>query len=152
MTAPVVMQTGPSEKIAMTAPVVMQAGPSEKIAMTAPVVMQTGEGSTEAAADNKRTMCFIMPSQYKSVTDLPEPKDPRVRLYEVPERTFAAIRFRGRMTAAEAKSKEAQLRTVADGDGLKLSPDPKAVQYCAYNPPWCLPWFCTNDILIPVLE
>ncbi|EFJ51339.1 hypothetical protein VOLCADRAFT_57321 [Volvox carteri f. nagariensis] len=150
-----------SAQVAMTAPVVMQTGategPSEKIAMTAPVVMQTGTteaaGASEGpAGGNKRVMSFIMPSQYKSVVDLPAPKDPRVRLFEVPERTFAAIRFHGRMTQAVAKVKEQELRAAAAKADVKLSDEPHAVQYCAYNPPWCLPWFATNDILIPVAE
>ncbi|GLC41309.1 hypothetical protein PLESTB_001076900 [Pleodorina starrii] len=163
MTAPVVMQTGASSdegaEAAKSAPSSEAAatGPAEKIAMTAPVVMQTGASADAAGAGGsgcggKRSMCFIMPSQYKSVADLPAPKDPRVRLYEVPERTFAAIRFRGRMNPAANKAKEAELRAAAAKAGVKLSADPHAVQYCAYNPPWCLPWLATNDILIPALE
>ncbi|GIL81722.1 hypothetical protein Vretimale_1358 [Volvox reticuliferus] len=143
---------GGSEKVAMTAPVVVQTtrtgGPSsEKIAMTAPVVMQgSGDGN------NKHVMYFIMPSKYKGVADLPVPKDSRVRLFEVPERTFAVIRFNGRMNSALATTKEQELRTAATKEGVKLSDDPHAVQYCSYNPPWCLPWLATNDIMIPVVE
>ncbi|GLI61213.1 hypothetical protein VaNZ11_003480 [Volvox africanus] len=153
---------GGSEKVDMTAPVVVQTTPpggasSEKIAMTAPVVMQAGTGAGAAAdgnsdGGNKHVMNFIMPSKYKSIADLPVPKDSRVRLFEVPERTFAVIRFNGRMNAALAKTKEQELRTAAAEEGVKLSDNPHAVQYCSYNPPWCLPWLATNDIMIPVIE
>ncbi|KXZ49458.1 hypothetical protein GPECTOR_21g684 [Gonium pectorale] len=156
---------GASEKVAMTAPVVMQTGAAEKIAMTAPVVMHTSPADASAgaatdtasaadttAASGKRVMAFIMPSKYKTVDELPTPKDERVKLTEVPERTFAALRFRGVMTRDVVDARTAELRAAAEREGLKLSVDPSLVQYCAYNPPWCLPWLRTNDILIPVAE
>ena len=137
----------------MTAPVVLQTGPSQKIAMTAPVVLQTGSASGAAGGDgSKRVMCFIMPSKYQTIADLPEPKDSRVTLLEVPERTYVAVTFRGMMSQAVASTREAELRAAAKNEGLELSADPHAVQYCSYNPPWCLPWLRTNDILIPVAE
>ncbi|KAG2499054.1 hypothetical protein HYH03_003239 [Edaphochlamys debaryana] len=138
-----------NEKVAMTAPVVMQKAPAaEKIAMTAPVVMQAGEG----AEAHKRTMSFIMPSQYAKVEDLPLPKDAKVTLVEVPERTYAGLTFRGTMTPALAAAKEQELRQAAERSSVKLSQDPAAVQYGAFNPPWCLPWLKTNEVLIPVAE
>ncbi|KAG2439890.1 hypothetical protein HYH02_010520 [Chlamydomonas schloesseri] len=154
-----------NEKVAMTAPVVMQqpaaaastssssAAASEKIAMTAPVVMQQPAAAGEQAAGSKqRVMAFIMPSKYHTPEDLPAPKDPRVRLVAVPERTFAALTFKGYMSADVAARREAELRAAAAGEGVALSADKGHVQFGAFNPPWCLPWFKTNEVLIPVAE
>ncbi|KAG2443908.1 hypothetical protein HXX76_002248 [Chlamydomonas incerta] len=143
-----------NEKVAMTAPVVMQQpAAAEKIAMTAPVVMQQPAGAEGGEAGAKtRVMAFIMPSQYHSPEDLPAPKDPRVRLVAVPERTFAALTFRGGMNAAVAARREAELRAAAAAEGVALVQDKGHVQFGAFNPPWCLPWLKTNEVLIPVAE
>lgn len=93
-----------------------------------------------------------MPSKYHSPEDLPAPKDPRVRLVAVPERTFAALTFRGGMSAAVAARREAELRAAAAAEGVALNSDKGQVQFGAFNPPWCLRWFKTNEVLIPVAE
>lgn len=132
------------EKVAMTAPVVMQNAPSEKIAMTAPVVMKETNGEK-----SQRTMAFILPSKYTSLDQLPKPKDDGIRFVEVPSQQMAVITFAGRMVGDLARNKETELREACAKDNVKLSTDPNVVQYCGYNPPWCLPWFAKNEIMIP---
>jgi SOUL heme-binding protein len=61
--------------LSMTSPVVMQ---SESVSMTSPVV------SSDASGENAGTMSFIMPSKYKTLSDLPKPKDARIKLKEIP--------------------------------------------------------------------
>ena len=90
------------------------------------------------------------PSTAPQIADLPAPKDGNVKLVEVPATTYAAIRFRGTMTDAVAKEREGQLRVACAKESIALSADPAAVQWCAYNPPWTLPWLRTNDVLIPL--
>ncbi|MEW5298231.1 MAG: hypothetical protein WDW36_001376 [Sanguina aurantia] len=121
-------------------------GESEKIAMTVPVVMQREGGG----ACKERKMSFILPAKYTSLDQLPTPKNPDVHFKVVPAHQVAAIRFHGSMTAPLATSKEAELREAAARDGTPLSTDPTQVQFCSYNPPWCIPSQRTNDILIPV--
>ncbi|GAX77231.1 hypothetical protein CEUSTIGMA_g4677.t1 [Chlamydomonas eustigma] len=146
-----------NEKVAMTAPVLLSQqvptgvkADNEKVAMTAPVLLN------EHQADKKSVkMSFIMPSIYDSVDKLPIPKDARVHLVEVPEHKVAVIRFSGQFSAARAayfKDREAALRAAAKEDGIVLSVDPQDVVVAGYNPPWCLPWLRTNEIMIPVLE
>ena len=87
---------GDSQKVDMTAPVTMATqehkdkptGDSEKVAMTAPVAMQLQQQQQEAQEGKQvqTTMAFIAPSKFKSVTELPVPKDSRVTLTEVPQR------------------------------------------------------------------
>lgn len=124
------------EAIAMTAPVVMNAPPvSEKIAMTAPVVMGAG------------TMSFVMPGKYKSLADLPKPKDARVFLVEVPGRTVAALRFGWYATPARFAAKAGELERLLVRDGLKAISKP---YLAGYNPPFSVPFMMRHDVLIEV--
>jgi hypothetical protein len=84
---------GDSQKVDMTAPVTMAtqekppADSSEKVAMTAPVTMQQQQSQQSQEGERvQTTMAFIAPSHFKSVSELPVPKDSRVSLTEVPQR------------------------------------------------------------------
>ncbi|MEQ1696421.1 MAG: heme-binding protein [Hyphomicrobiaceae bacterium] len=124
------------EAIAMTAPVVMNAPPvSEKIAMTAPVVMGAG------------TMAFVMPSKYKSIADLPKPKDGRVSLVQLPARTLAALRFGWYATPARFAAKAGELERLLARDGVKAISKP---YLAGYNPPFSVPFLMRHDVLIEV--
>ncbi len=61
------------------------------------------------------TMSFIMPEEYKSVQDLPIPKNSQVQLIEVPEATYAVIRFSWWWDEASVRKQEDKLRYVNDG-------------------------------------
>ena len=74
------------KKVAMTAPVETAAAP-ETIAMTVPV-------ETKVQAEGSYAMRFFLPAGYTMET-APEPIDPKVRIFEVPERTLAVLRFSG---------------------------------------------------------
>lgn len=125
-----------SAKIAMTAPVEMNAPPaSAKIAMTAPVVM--GDG----------TMAFVMPGKYKSIADLPKPKDPRVALVERPARMVAALRFGWYATPDRFAAKTAELQAMLASDGVRAIGKP---MLAAYDPPFSVPFLKRNDVLIEV--
>lgn len=149
-----------SEEAGAATPASMDSGEPEKIAMTAPVVMQqaigglpAGGNGTNTGASVARSMAFIMPSKYQSVSSLPIPNDrERVKLVQVPEATYAAVRFKGLMSGKTALEREQQLRAACTQDSLQLNTDPFKVQFCSYNPPWTLPWLRTNDILIPLAE
>ena len=125
-----------SQSIAMTAPVIKNAPPaSEKIAMTAPVVMGNG------------TMAFVMPSKYKTLDDLPKPKDPRVTLAVVPPRTVAALRFGWYATADLFAAKSIELQALLARDGVKTLSQPTLA---SYDPPFSLPLLKRNDVLIEI--
>jgi len=126
-----------SAKIDMTAPVTMQAS-SAKIAMTAPV--------TIAPQADRWRVHFVMPRQY-TLASIPKPRNPAVRLRQLPSLWFVAHRFSGFATSAqvEAKTQEA-LQWIAQ-QGLKTTGAP---QLARYDPPWTVPMFRRNEILIPV--
>ncbi|KAL9227040.1 hypothetical protein vseg_002782 [Gypsophila vaccaria] len=124
-----------SEKIAMTAPVIT----SEKIPMTAPVVT-TGNGETV-------TMQFILPSKFRSVEEAPKPVDERVLVREEGERKYGVVSFSGVAADQTVKEKVERLKKAVEGDGFKVVGE---YLLARYNPPWTLPMFRTNEVLIPV--
>ncbi|KAL6747696.1 SOUL heme-binding protein [Haematococcus lacustris] len=139
-----------AQKIAMTAPVGISSAPAQKIAMTAPVGISQGASSDAGSAGT--TMTFTMPSKFKSIEELPVPKDSRVKLVQVPEHKLAVIRFSWGFNQARKAEMESKLRAAADREGLKLSSSPEEVQLMGYDPPWTLPWCRRNEVAIPVLS
>lgn len=143
MTAPVVQgreAAGGSQSIAMTAPVVQaRAGRSESIAMTSPVVQQP-------AGAESWSIQFIMPSKYTMAT-LPQPNDPRVRLVEIPARTFAVVRFSGLGREDAVARHEKALDAALAGSSWRAVGEPVTWYY---DPPWTLPFLRRNEVARPV--
>lgn len=126
------------ESIAMTAPVVMEEKSSEKIAMTVPVTM--------SGKDGERTLSFGMPASY-TLDTLPTPKDPRVKIVEVPEKKFAVMRFSGYRTAGRIEKMEKKLLEALTKDGVEVIGTPA---YAGYNAPGTPPWMTRNEVLVEV--
>jgi hypothetical protein len=143
MTAPVVQgreAAGGSQSIAMTAPVVQaRAGRSESIAMTSPVVQQP-------AGAESWSIQFIMPSKYTLAT-LPQPNDPRVRLVEIPARTFAVVRFSGLGREDAVARHEKALDAALAGSSWRAVGEPVTWYY---DPPWTVPFLRRNEVARPV--
>lgn len=129
-------QNTQQQKIAMTSPVIASDTSSETIAMTAPVMATDNQGST--------TITFSMPQMYTEET-LPVPKDTRVRIARVPEKTFAVITFIGYRTNARLTRMENTLREALVQEGVQT--DGK-VSYAGYNAPGTPPWMTRNEILL----
>jgi hypothetical protein len=124
-------------KVAMTAPV-SQEPRGEKIAMTAPVGQQSVQGQWAVS--------FMMPASYTLET-LPEPKDPKVSLRQVPARRMAVIRYSGFWSEKNYLRYRKELEAWVHEEGLTIVGDPV---WARYNPPFT-PWFLRrNEILIPV--
>ncbi len=125
-----------SAKVAMTAPVTQQ---SEKIAMTAPVIQQ-------ASAEGEWKVRFVMPSSYTLKT-LPKPNNTAVKLKTIPAHRFAVIRFSGTANEARiAKNMEALAEYVKVN---KLRPRGSPT-LAFYNPPWTLPFFRRNEVMVEI--
>lgn len=129
-----------AEKIAMTAPVTME---PQKIAMTAPVTM---ESSGEAGGRQVWRVHFVMPSEY-SMQTLPKPKNSEVRIREIPSKHFAVYRYSGFNGEEKISLNTKDLITWINQQGLQMAGTP---QLARYNPPWTLPPFRRNEILIEV--
>jgi SOUL heme-binding protein len=122
------------QKINMTGPVTMAPAP-EKIAMTAPVTMGAG------------TMAFILPSKYKSLSELPKPNNPLVKLREVPERTVAALRFGFMAGSDRVTAKTAELNALLARDRVTSVGPPLLA---GYDPPFAMPLTKRYEILMDV--
>lgn len=130
----------PKEKIAMTTPVIQQADTKkagEKIAMTTPVIQQAEGGSWKVQ--------FIMPAEYTLET-LPKPVNPAVKLKQISGKKMVVIRFSG-STGDDAKmaAKRAELEAYVSGHNLKTTGEPVMA---FYDPPWTLPFFRRNEIML----
>lgn len=134
-------QNSKPEKIEMTAPVVTKYG--EKIAMTAPVVTKGGEGERERTV----TMQFLLPSKYKKAEEAPRPVDERVVITEEGERKYGVVKFGGVATEEVVGAKAESLKKSLERDGYKVIGEALLARY---NPPWTLPPFRTNEIMIPI--
>lgn len=125
------------DKIAMTAPV-SQESVSEKIAMTAPVGQQRAEGGW--------VVSFAMPSSY-TLSSLPVPEDPEVRLREVPARLMASVQYSGTWSESRYLRYRQELELWIGTNGFRILGEPV---WARYNPPFT-PWFLRrNEVLIPV--
>ncbi|XP_014515896.1 heme-binding-like protein At3g10130, chloroplastic [Vigna radiata var. radiata] len=136
------------EKIAMTAPVITMdsGGGGEKIAMTAPVVTKDGGG--EDGKKNKIvTMQFILPALYGKAEEAPKPTDERVVIREEGERKYGVVKFGGVASEEVVKEKVEKLKVSLETDGFKVVGD---YLLARYNPPWTIPMFRTNEVMIPV--
>lgn len=126
-----------ARKIAMTAPV-LNAAPAEglDIAMTAPVLQNR---------DGNREMVFILSDDFTPQT-APLPSDPKVTLNTISSRRVAVVRYAGSMDE-RAPAEEARLREWIEGKGLQpIGP----AEVAGYNPPWTLPAYRRNEVLIPI--
>lgn len=140
-----------SAKIAMTAPVTLEpAAPAQKIAMTAPVTLEpeaAATGTPAALQGAKRwRVHFVMPSEYTLAT-LPQPNNPAVALREVPAKTWAVLRYSGFNSEARVQEHTNDLLAWINARQLVPVGNP---QLARYDPPWTLPMFRRNEIMVEI--
>ncbi|CAN0879506.1 Heme-binding-like protein At3g10130, chloroplastic [Linum grandiflorum] len=131
------------DKMEMTTPVVTSKGRSavgEKMEMTTPVITKKAED------EEKWQMSFILPSKYGS--NLPSPKDPSVRIKEVPSKVVAVAAFSGFVSDEEVKQREVKLRAALRNDKEYVVKQGASVEVAQYNPPFTLPFNRRNEIAI----
>lgn len=127
-----------AEKIAMTVPV-ESTDTSEKIAMTTPV-------ESARAGDNQVYMRFFLPAEFTLKT-APAPSNDRVKIIDVPGQTVAVLRFSGfGGEDSVAEKKRALMGALSTTSWRPIS---DAVVYF-YDPPWTLPFFRRNEVVVAV--
>ena len=132
-------------KIAMTAPVTVEPQ-SSKIAMTAPVTIEPQSDATSVASAKQWRIHFVMPSQY-TLANIPKPNNSAVTLREVPRKYFVVHRYSGFNTMARVQEKTDETLAWAKQQSLKVVGTP---QLSRYDPPWTLPMFRRNEIMVEV--
>lgn len=132
-------------KIAMTAPVTVEPQ-SSKIAMTAPVTVEPQAAESSMKIAKTWRINFVMPSQYNLAT-IPKPKNNAVTLREVPSKYFIVHKYSGFNTVSRVQSKTDEAVEWATKRSYKIIGTP---QLSRYDPPWTLPMFRRNEIMIEI--
>lgn len=125
------------EKIAMTSPV-LQRKEGEKIRMTSPVIQQKqGDGWM---------MEFVLPVRFKGKSP-PQALDPQVSVVRVEGYRAAALLYSGSLNEEKYQQKTAELLDMVNKKGLQTISMPFSA---GYNPPWTLPFFRRNEVLVKI--
>jgi hypothetical protein len=125
-----------SNKIAMTAPVTLE---PQKIAMTAPVTVEKADAS-------QWRVQFVMPKEYTLET-LPKPNNKNVNIREVTGKRYAVIRYSGSNSSDKFEKRTQELMQWIEAKHFKVIGTP---QLARYNPPWTLPPWRRNEVLIEI--
>ena len=126
-----------NSRIEMTAPVEMEPLP-QKINMAKPVLT---EGN-----DNNWIVSFIMPNEFTLET-LPKPNNKSIKILSLPKEKYAVIVFSGLVRESSYQEKETLLNQFIEEKKLKTSGE---IKIARYNPPWTLPFFRRNELMIKV--
>jgi len=126
------------EEIAMTSPVDLRKT-STKIEMTSPV--------DRSRRGDRWVVTFTMPSKWTKET-LPKPTSSRVRIVEVPKKSFMIDSFSGSPGSAELEKRSEKLRGAAAAAGYEIV-DPNPV-YAQYDPPWTMGFLRRNELMLEV--
>ncbi len=126
-----------NSRIEMTAPVEIEPI-SQKIDMTKPVLT---EGN-----DNNWIVSFIMPNEFTLET-LPKPNNKNIRIFSLPKEKYAVIVFSGLIRESSYQEKEKLLNKFIEEKKLKTLGE---IKIARYNPPWTLPFFRRNELMIKI--
>ena len=95
-------------------------------------------------------MSFSMPSKYKSLDELPKPKDARIALNVVPAKLVAVVQFTGFWNEKKNQEKANLLKAWLSQAGRYEAIS--APKFAGYDPPWTLPFLRRNEMMIEVQE
>ncbi len=124
-------------KINMTAPVILEPI-SELIEMTAPVL---------AEGENKEwVVSFVMPKEY-TLDTLPKPNNKDIRISSLQPEKYAVVVFSGLVRESNYDEHINLLNSFITNKNLVTL---GKVQIARYNPPWTLPFFRRNELMIRV--
>tara|TARA_B100000482_G_scaffold188694_1_gene168968 strand:- start:6673 stop:7341 length:669 start_codon:yes stop_codon:yes gene_type:complete len=124
-------------KIDMTAPVEM-VPKSDKIEMTAPIITE--------GKNNEWIVSFVMPKEY-SLNTLPKPNNKNINIITLPIEKYAVIVFSGLVRASNYNE---QVKLLFEFIKEKKLTTTGSVKIARYNPPWTLPFFRRNELMIKI--
>ncbi|MFZ8943305.1 MAG: SOUL family heme-binding protein [Methylophilaceae bacterium] len=126
-----------SDKIEMTAPVISSIK-NKEIEMTAPVISEKDK--------HKWLISFVMPSEY-SLDTLPKPNNADVKIIALEIEKYAVIVFSGLVRESSFEEKITLLKNYVEENNFIVDGN---VQIARYNPPWTLPFFRRNELLLKI--
>lgn len=118
----------------------------EKIAMTAPVTVEPQQINATVASARQWHVNFVMPSRF-TLASIPKPKNSAVTLREVPSKHYIVLQYSGFNTMSRVQSKTQEATEWALKKNLKVIGTP---QLSRYDPPWTLPMFRRNEIMVEI--
>ena len=128
---------GTSKKISMTTPVEMLPM-AENLLMTSSIM--------DDRINNKWSINFVMPQEY-SLDTLPKPNKSQVNIIEVPKEKYAVIVFSGLVRESSYAEKAELLSNYLKENSFKQQ---GAIKIARYNPPWTLPFFRRNELMVKI--
>jgi len=128
---------GASKKISMTTPVEMSPL-AENLLMTSSVM--------DEQVNNKWSINFVMPQEF-SLDTLPKPNNSQVNIIEVPKEKYAVIVFSGLVRDTSYAEKAELLSNYLEENSFKQQ---GAIKIARYNPPWTLPFFRRNELMVRI--
>lgn len=131
-----------NQEVAMTTPVQTDEG-AQEIAMTTPVETDqaTGEDGRPVTV-----MRFFLPAKFTPAT-APVPTDDRLRLVKLEPERVAVLRFSGFGSDGSVREEKRRLMQRLDDTVWQPIGEPSAM---FYDPPWTLPFFRRNEVVVPV--
>jgi len=121
----------------MTAPVILE--PKSKIInMTAPIIT---EGN-----NREWLISFIMPKEF-SIKTLPKPNNKDIKIISLPKEKYAVIVFSGLVREVSYKEQAMLLNNFISDSNLTSVGQ---LQIARYNPPWTLPFFRRNELMVKI--
>lgn len=131
-------QNNSNENVAMTTPVQVDKA-SMKIAMTAPVeVSKVGASGV--------SMRFFLPQSF-SGDSASKPNDPRIKILDLPEETFASLTYSGSGSDERFRSESDGLLKLLAGSKWKPLSPPSSL---GYDPPFTIPFLRRNEVVVKV--
>ena len=128
---------GESKKISMTTPVEMTPL-AENLIMTSSIM--------DDQVNNKWSINFVMPQEY-SLDTLPKPNNSQIDIIEVPSEKYAVIIFSGLVRESSYTDKAKLLSNYFKQNNFEKR---GAIKIARYNPPWTLPFFRRNELMIKI--
>ncbi len=132
-----------TSKIAMTAPVTIEPQ-SLAIATAAPMTVEPQSADSGLVSAHRWRVHFVMPSAY-TLASIPRPRSDAIRLREIPAKTFVVHTYSWLNTQQRVQQKIQATLEWAQRQSLPVIGTP---QLARYDPPWTLPMFKRNEIMV----
>ena len=130
----------------MTAPVIQEPGPAQKLAMTAPVLHSGPLPGSEETADF--VVSFVLPAGL-AAENAPVPANSQVRIRTIPGSLAAVLQFSGSGSEAAFERRNTGLQAALVLAGLAPVGPPR---FARFDPPF-KPWFLRrNEVVQDVQE
>ena len=126
-----------NSKVKMTAPVIVEPI-SKVIEMTAPVLTERG--------NKEWIVSFVMPKEY-TLDTLPKPNNKNIKITSLPSERYVIIVFSGLIRESNYNEQIKLLNNFINDKNLITLGSP---QIARYNPPWTLPFFRRNELMIKI--